>query len=118
VLRSWISSFNKSPLARALGENYYKVYSPVVERQYARSQIRIACMSDEPGAIVCFAVLEPERSTVHFVCVREKWRRKGVASLLLANELKQTGIQYTHSAPPYIRAPHVWSYMPLSGAFS
>ena len=116
VIRSWVASFNHSPLARALGDKYYAAYAPIVERQLARSQVRIACLVEEPGAIMGFAVVEPSSDTVHYVCVRSGWRKRGVASLLLAKELERVGVKYTHSAPPYIKAPASWVYAPLSGA--
>jgi GNAT superfamily N-acetyltransferase len=116
ILKSWISGWNHSTLARALGQSYYKSYAPIMERQYARSTVRVACLCEEPGAIMGFAVLEPAASLVHFVSVRDRWRRKGVASLLLASELGRTDIKYTHSLPPHIKAPFGWTYTPLAGA--
>jgi GNAT superfamily N-acetyltransferase len=116
TLRSWLSSHNHAPIARALGNAYYRAWAPVVERQLARSTLRIACMADEPGAIVGFAVLQPAENLIHYVCVREKWRRKGVASLLLADWLQRTDQKYTHTPPPHIKVPFGWTYAPLTGA--
>jgi GNAT superfamily N-acetyltransferase len=117
VIRSWISSYNHSPIARALANSYYASYAPVIERQLARSQVRVACLPEEMGAILGFAVVEPERNTVHYVCVRSQWRKKGIASLLLDRELGRTDIRYTHSCPPYVKAPQGWTFAPLSGIF-
>lgn len=116
VIRSWISAWNHSPLARALGKSYYASYSPVIERQLARSEVRIACLCEEVGAIMGFCVLEPSAGLVHFVNVRDRWRRKGVATLLLGAELGRSNISYTHSPPPHIPIPAGWTYRPLAGA--
>lgn len=112
ILRTWISSYTHSPLARALGNSYFKSYAPVVERQLARSVVRVACMADEPGAIVGFAVVEPELSTVHYVAVRSNWRKRGVASLLLSKEIQRQDVVYTHSCPPFVKVPFGWVFAP------
>jgi GNAT superfamily N-acetyltransferase len=116
VLKTWVSGYNHSPIARALGNCYYRAWAPIIERQYSRSDIRIACVPDEPGAIIGFAVVQPKLKLLHYVAIREKWRRKGVASLLLSAELECADIKYSHTPPPHIVVPAGWVYAPMTGA--
>lgn len=61
--------------------------------------VRVACAPDDEDAIIGFAVLEVARGPVppcvHFVYVRDKARRCGVATELLRDVLSQAKVEYT-----------------------
>lgn len=69
------------------GEVYFREHAKCRDAAIDRSAILIACRPNVPSGICGFAVTELDASTgdalIHFVFVKERWRRLGVASLLL-----------------------------------
>ena len=117
MLKSWMMTHDKAPIARALGDAYFRGWSRLVESQYERSEVRVCCLAEEPGAIIGFAVIGKGRDVVHYVSVRQTWRRKGIAKRLLGPELStDRTIKFTHTPPPFIAIPKGWVYDPLLGA--
>ena len=123
VARTWMETYRGSPLARSLGAAAYSFgWGRVVTKHLDTSRCAVACLKEDPRAIVGFVVYElpvaagkPWR--VHYVCVRDTWRRQGVASMLLAHEhVPDTGVQYTHTAAHDIPVPKGWGYSPEPAA--
>lgn len=119
ILRTWLSSYAKSSIAKALGQAYYRAWSGVAEAQYSGGQeIRVACLNSNEDIVVGFAVLDGPGeywfAQVHYVYVREAWRRKGVAKMLLGGLLSCSDVAYTHTPPTELRdkVPVTWQYAP------
>lgn len=121
-LKTWLSSYSHSPVARALGANYYRAWSGVVEEQYLKSQVLVACLVDDPDSVVGFIVIGPQGGSgerrydyaIHYLAVRERWRNQGIAKLLLGDLIQQIKVAYTHTPPPELKdkIPPTWFYEP------
>lgn len=94
IRSSWLRSNESSPVARTFGRKaYYSGHHQLVCRLLARHPVRVACSVDAPDTIVGWACVEPP-SVVHYVFVREEFRRYGVARRLLADLPER--VTYTH----------------------
>jgi GNAT superfamily N-acetyltransferase len=60
-------------------DNYKKVAQALVQTQV----IKIACLKDEPDVIIGYSILSHNYQTIHFVYVKEKWRKRGIGRSLL-----------------------------------
>lgn len=61
---------------------YFAYYSKYVEAILAKSNVSIACLTDDPDVILGYAVYTlPE--TLHWVFVKGAWRAKGIARRLV-----------------------------------
>jgi GNAT superfamily N-acetyltransferase len=48
-----------------------------------RSIVKIACLKEDPDIIIGYSILSGDYSSVHWVYVKEKFRKRGVAKSLL-----------------------------------
>lgn len=62
---------------------YFQNYDEVIKEMLARTdcQIKIACLKEDPDVILGYCVFE--NKTVHWIYVKEVWRRIGLSSDLL-----------------------------------
>jgi GNAT superfamily N-acetyltransferase len=72
---SWFSSIPKDIFM----ENYKKVIQVLIKK----SEVKIACLKDEPDVIIGYSILSIDYQTIHFVYVKEKWRNRGIGKSLL-----------------------------------
>lgn len=125
-IRSWLGSYTHSPMAREIrsfGMDYFATWQGVVESLVRGADLRIACLRESPEVIVGFACAAHRRESlppiVHYAYVRERWHGKGVEAMLLAPEMAQPLVHYTHEPVSNLhdergrhRAPVGWRYRP------
>jgi len=70
-----------------LQSKFFQMYPIVIRNLIAKSAVRIACLPDEPDVILGYALLEP--NIIHFVYVKEAWRKQGVAKALTTDHTAQ-----------------------------
>ncbi len=114
VINSWVRSYSeRSPEARdytgaalgLFGRDYTRVVLGLIER----SKVIVACLAEEPDAAVAWMVWEGE--TLHYVLVKRRWRRLGVARWML-QDFSEMPVVYTHRTRDAMRCrvPRGWIY--------
>lgn len=91
---------------------YFDLHHPIVERLLSRSRVWIACPVDTPDVIAGYVVAEPP-SVLHWVFVREGFKRLGLMRLLLAAAgfpSNLEGVEFSHESADYYR--HLRSRFP------
>lgn len=64
-----------------------------------KTAVMVACLPDDPDTILGYSVLSADFQTVHFVYVKDKWRKHGIARKLVpqhptaVTHLTKTGLQ-------------------------
>ncbi len=93
------------------GEVYFAEHHKQVECAVERGAVTIACRRAVPTGICGFAVTE--RDIVHYVYVKTRWRKLGVAKLLLGPLLDRDAV-YTHwtRAVRILPVPKSWKFNP------
>lgn len=112
VIRTWLATYARSPLGRALGPVYYTSWGRVVSRRVDDAlggcgRLLIACLASEPDCIVGFGV--SREKILDYVCLRDEWRRRGIGKAI-AQELTADWplVGYSHAPPPGIKLPPEW----------
>jgi hypothetical protein len=59
--------------------------SKALEAVVLSSRVVVACLTDEPEALVGFAVAEPGHEVIRFASVRGRWRNLGVMEALVTS---------------------------------
>jgi GNAT superfamily N-acetyltransferase len=102
VLASWARQIRKLPPFRQVSGEEFKAHTLRLERLLQRCPPVIACEPKHPEQVfgwVC-AELQGDDRVLHFVYVRNTWRRKGIARYLLelsfAGRMGEQDILYTH----------------------
>lgn len=64
---------------------FMESYHRVVEQILARPDVqgRVCCLKEDQDTILGYAVLEPKRSAIHWLYVKDAWRRFGIAKALV-----------------------------------
>lgn len=57
-------------------------YRKVAEMLIARSQVKIACLKEDPDVILGYSILSPDFQGIHWVYVKSAWRSRGIARSL------------------------------------
>jgi GNAT superfamily N-acetyltransferase len=112
VLSSWLRSYAaKGRDARDYVEHarFFDDYAPIVRSLLDRSQVIVASLREEPDVIVGWASVEGD--ALHYVLVKPRWRRLGVARWML-NDFAALPVAYTHRTSDAMRCPipDGWSY--------
>ncbi len=91
----------------------FRLYQPVVLSLIARSHVVVACDPEAHDIVLGWVAFEGP--TLHYVCVKPRWQRLGVASLLLA-DFVELPVTYTHRTQDGMRlpVPEAWSYAPMA----
>ncbi len=82
-----------------LPETFYKEHKRLLAKilQAPKAMMAIACLDDDPRVIVGFILAEPLADILHYVYVKQAFRRFGVAKRLLAHlELSLDVCTVTH----------------------
>ena len=89
----------------------YRLYQPVVHDLMARCHVVVATDAED-GFVYGWVAFDG--ADLHYVCVKPKWQRLGVASMLLA-DFKDLPVTYTHKTADGMRLPlpKSWTYAPL-----
>lgn len=116
VLKCWQMSAQKggSWLAQREGDAFTGVQLRYERRMVERCQVRVAYSESDPTLILGFAVMAPERKLLHWVYVRDAFRREGLARRLLSPILDKADITYTDWVPACaaLPIPRTWVYDP------
>ena len=100
----WFSEIDKA----SFFTNYSKVVDLILSKN--DTQVRVACDPEDEDVIYGYTILGP--GLVHYCFVKEPWRAKGLARLLLgAHEVKSV----THITKPgnAIRKKLLWTFDPF-----
>ncbi len=64
---------------------FMTTYRLVAERLYSSPQclVAIACLPEDPDVILGFSIVSIDGTILHWVYVKKKWRRYGIASKLI-----------------------------------
>lgn len=73
---TWFSKIPK----RIFMDNYKKVAEALFNK--CKNSIRIACLPDEPDVILGYSILNSSSTVLHFLYVKDRWRRKGIGRQL------------------------------------
>jgi hypothetical protein len=75
---SW---FSKIP--RGIFMQNYKVFAEALIDTTNKVTVKVACLPDDKDIIMGYSILSADYQTIHFVYVKEAWRKKGIARALL-----------------------------------
>lgn len=104
-----------NPWFREIDEGiYFPLYQGVIERLLARSNVKVtaAKLKEDPDAIIGFSVWEEREggNILHWIFVREKWRKKGIASNLIPPNIRTV----THLTKVGLAVkPKEWKFNPF-----
>ncbi len=62
---------------------YIDNYKVVIETLLAKGIISVACLKDDPSVIIGYSILSQDLLTIHWVYVKDKWRKNGIAKSLV-----------------------------------
>jgi GNAT superfamily N-acetyltransferase len=89
IFTTWLKSlrYTNSWFKLIDQQSYFKTYHQVIERILERPTItvNVACLADDDDVILGYSVLEPQ--ILHWVFVKEPWRRIGIASDLIPKDI-------------------------------
>lgn len=110
VLSSWLRSYaeQQTGMTRAV---FFRLYEPVVVELVSRCEVVVAGLPDVGDAILGW--LAASDSTVHYVFVKPRWRKLGVARRLLS-DTDSLPLTYSHEPPRWVRVPERWRFDPLT----
>jgi len=97
VLDAWIRGYRSSDFGLRLPPDVYYSrfgHSGLVEHLLDSGDLTVACMHDSPDFILGFAVSRP--GLLHYVCVKQDFRRSGVGRTLLDSCCREEAIRTTH----------------------
>lgn len=110
VVKSWLRSYwHDSDYARAQGRVYHVEHRRLVLRLIQQGAVTVAAWSGDPDTIIGFACTRA--GVVHYVYVREEFRRMGIAHLLVG-PMASHPVEYTHrtSILRKLPLPAAWSF--------
>ncbi len=91
IRKSYMLAYAKSHWARTMGQaSYIAEQWRVRDKLLARCALLVAGRESEPTAICGWACTEG--NGIHFVFVKERWQRQGVAKMLLAPWLEREAV--------------------------
>ncbi len=66
---------------------FFPAYQAVLDRLLQKNNtcVVVACLASDPDCLLGFAVGEPTQRVLHYVFVKERWRRQGIAKKLLTD---------------------------------
>lgn len=92
VMDSWLRSFGKGRtwvFRGVQGDRFYTGHRKVVDNIVKRGVVLAACLEEVPDAVLGWICVEP--NCIHYVYVKNKYRRKKVASELLRQATRLMG---------------------------
>lgn len=102
ISNSWLKSFRGSPINKDIPARvYYYFQHKVLEKLVNRSEVIVACNSDNSDEIfgyICAEVLD-EVNVIHYIYVKEAYRGYGIANQLVDKVMRMFGerpVCYTH----------------------
>lgn len=74
---SWFSEMPKDLFM----SNYKHIAQALIDS--SKSNIRIACLPEDPDVILGYSIISKDDTTTHWVYVKSIWRKKGIGRALL-----------------------------------
>lgn len=116
VRKSWLVGSLASDFARLCGHTVFvRDHLPWRDRILARATVLVACLKREPTAVLAWACSETQDDALvlHFVHVKPRWRRLGLARKLLAPLLAER-VAYSHRTTlcGALPIPAAWTFRP------
>ncbi len=71
---------------------FLRNYRPIIKTILRRREVKMACLREDPDVILGYSILSKDFLVIDWVYVKAKWRKFGIAKLLLPKYPKQ----YTH----------------------
>lgn len=99
IISSWLRSFAGRSLDAQRYESiaaFYADYQPVVKDLLARSTVSVAALQEDQSVIVGWSATEGD--VLHYVLTKPRWRRLGVAHILVPNVSV-----YSHTTLDWVR---------------
>lgn len=69
-------------LKKVFMENYKKLDIPLTT-DGSKYTIKVACLKEDQDTILGYSILSADYSTIHWVYVKEKWRKHGIGKSLV-----------------------------------
>lgn len=129
VVDSWLTSYRDKARARSCGDLYMREYKWKIREILKRADLLVACDVADPWLILGYAVTSAVGDggalhgkllheneyvrRVHYVFVKELYRREGIARSLLGDLLDEVNVQYSHVSHQ-AKAPSGWVYNPVA----
>lgn len=105
VFNSWLRSYVGGGPDAGDYENvndFYREYEPTVRALVDRSTMVVATLRENPDAALAWMAIEGD--ALHYVLVKPRWRRLGVARWMLADYVN-VPVVYTHTTSLWKRFP-------------
>ena len=101
---AWLKSFkNTSDFAKRIPDGiFFHEHGEKITAMAMRSTARVvvATLDDEPGLILGFAAYEVDPGCLHYVYVREAWRKVGIARKMLGAAHLSGRVLFSHWTDP------------------
>ena len=121
IFDSWARSYRKSPFAGTIPNNLYDEvsrasFNDIIARPGARVIVAVTDLPEGGRRVMGYVVSEPRRNCLHYVCVKQAYRRLGVGSSLVAEATKDFADGdkfYTHRTPSsskFLRERDGWTW--------
>lgn len=97
IYATWLESYRYDSYFGKSHRNgvFFSDYRKVIDKLLNDSKVIVACVQDEPGAILGYMVFEP--SVLHYVFVKGAFRRLGVATGLCRHAfVSDAPLTFTH----------------------
>lgn len=93
-------------------EAYFNRYHEVLEKLIPLSKIKVAALSEDPDVILGYCVTSSHSPTLHWVFVKEAWRKIGIAKDLIPKNITH----YSHFSTVGLSAfqKHQWQFNPFN----
>lgn len=122
VVDTWLKHYHDHGVGMVRGMprgEFFRRWRSVVVEILKTADVRVACLDDDDDIILGFAVLSTHcgARVLHWVHVREDWRRKGLGAQLLAG-LERASVLYTHRTRTVVdlseagKIPGAWHHAP------
>ena len=121
VFDSWARSYRKSPFAGCIPNNLYDEvsrasFNDIIARPGARVVVATTELPEGGRRVMGYAVAEPHRNCLHWVFVKQAYRRLGVGRALVNEVTKDFAPGdkfYTHRTPSsskFLRERDGWTW--------
>lgn len=107
ILATWLRGlyYGDSIFSNMVKDTFMHKYHTVLENILAspNTVIRVACLRDDPGVILGYAVMRKDLKTIDFVFVKKVWRGIGIAKQIIpstvtsATHFNKTGLSLLKS---------------------
>jgi GNAT superfamily N-acetyltransferase len=79
---SWFSRITK----HIFMEHYKKVVEYLINKP--NTEVRVACLKEDPEVILGYSIVDEKAQVIHWVFVKQAWRKIGIAKSLVPKDAK------------------------------